>query len=82
MYNITYKVLNSFDYNVPQKRERIFIIGTIKTKDINFEFPSVVNDKKLLKDVLYNVPVSPGSKYSDEKIKLFKMIPQVDVGLI
>ena len=27
-YKIRYKVLNSFNYNIPQKRERIFIIGS------------------------------------------------------
>ena len=29
-YNIAYKVLNAWDYNVPQKRERIFIVGIKK----------------------------------------------------
>jgi DNA (cytosine-5)-methyltransferase 1 len=32
--------------------------------------------KKVLKDVLHNVPQSNGAKYNEEKIKLFKMIPQ------
>lgn len=33
-YNVEYKVLNSADYGVPQKRERVIIIGT--RQDINF----------------------------------------------
>ena len=39
LYNVEYKLLNSMDYNVPQKRERIFIIGTLKSENLNFIFP-------------------------------------------
>jgi len=76
LYNISYKCLNSFNYNVPQKRERVFIIGVLKTIKKTFEFPKELSTTKLLKDVLYNVPSSIGAKYTDLKIKLFKMIPQ------
>ena len=76
LYNVKYKLLNSFDYNVPQKRERVFIIGTIKSLNINFNYPEKNNTVKVLKDVLYNVPTSEGSSYNEEKIKLFKLIPQ------
>jgi len=37
-YKVFYKVLNSKDYNVPQNRERIYIIG-FKDHSIEFEFP-------------------------------------------
>ena len=30
-YKVYYKVLNSNDYNVPQKRERLFIVGVVNT---------------------------------------------------
>jgi len=76
LYNVQYKLLNSFDYNVPQKRERVFIIGFLKKYKVDYKFPETCSKKKLLKDVLYNVPDSPCAKYSNEKIKLFKMIPQ------
>lgn len=76
LYNIQYKLLNSFDYNVPQKRERVFIIGFLKKYKVNYKFPEPFSKKRLLKDVLYNVPESLCAKYSSEKIKLFKMIPQ------
>jgi len=76
LYNIEYKILNSADYGVPQKRERVFIVGTLKTANITFNYPEKEKNIVLLKDVLYNVPASNGAKYNDEKIGLFKLIPQ------
>ena len=76
LYDITYKCLDASKYNVPQKRERVFIVGFLKNLNCSFSFPQESDTKKLLKDVLCDVPDSNGAKYSDEKIKLFKMIPQ------
>lgn len=75
-YTIKYKLLNSFDYNVPQKRERVFIIGILKKYNLDVIFPEKSHTKKLLKDVLFNVPKSIGSKYSDIKKPYFTYIPQ------
>jgi DNA (cytosine-5)-methyltransferase 1 len=75
-YNISYQCLDASKYDVPQKRERVFIVGVLKSITRPFEFPNESPTKKLLKDVLYNVPVSNGAKYNEDKIKLFKMIPQ------
>ena len=36
-YKLYYKILNALDYGVPQKRERIIIVGF--KDDVNFEFP-------------------------------------------
>jgi DNA (cytosine-5)-methyltransferase 1 len=74
LYNITYKCLDASKYDVPQKRERVFIVGVLKGLKA-FEFPKE-GSKKLLKDVLYNVPESNGLTYNENKIILFKMIPQ------
>ena len=76
LYNISYKCLDASKYNVPQKRERVFIVGVLKSINNPFEFPKESATKKVLKDVLYNVPASNGAKYNEQKIKLFKMIPQ------
>jgi len=76
LYNITYKVFDASKYDVPQKRERIFIVGILKTINKTYKFPEESSNKKILKDVLYDVPFSEGAKYSEEKKKLFKMIPQ------
>ena len=43
-YNVFYKVLNSSNYGVPQKRERIYIVAfNQKLKIKNFQFPSNQN---------------------------------------
>jgi DNA (cytosine-5)-methyltransferase 1 len=76
LYNISYKCLDASKYNVPQKRERVFIVGVLKEIQHSFSFPEEIEVKKVLKDVLYDVPVSNGAKYSEEKKTLFKMIPQ------
>ena len=76
LYNISYKCLDASKYDVPQKRERVFIIGVLKTINRSFEFPKESSTKKVLKDVLYDVPISNGAKYNEAKIRLFKMIPQ------
>jgi len=76
LYNISYKCLDASKYNIPQKRERVFIVGVLKSITHPFEFPNESLTKKILKDVLYNVPISNGAKYNEDKINLFKMIPQ------
>lgn len=45
-YNISYKLLNAKNYNVPQDRERIIIVGYHKSMKMTFEFPE--DPKKLL----------------------------------
>jgi DNA (cytosine-5)-methyltransferase 1 len=76
LYNITYKCLDSSKYNVPQKRERVFIVGVLKSINSCFKYPDESLTKKVLKDVLYNVPNSNGAKYNELKKELFKLIPQ------
>lgn len=75
-YNVIYKVLNAVNYNVPQKRERLFIIGLKKKANVEFKFPQPLQTTPVLKDVLKDVPISPCAKYSDNKISLFRQIPQ------
>lgn len=38
-YNISYKLLNAGNYNVPQDRERVIIVGYHKKMKMSYEFP-------------------------------------------
>ena len=77
-YDVEYKVLNSINYGVAQKRQRIIIIGI--RKDIkkivgeNFEFPQPYEYQLTLKDILQNVPSSPCAKYNDKKKEVLKYV--------
>lgn len=47
-YNISYKILNSKDFSVPQNRERIIIVGIFKKyENMYFDFESIVKQKEI-----------------------------------
>ena len=51
-YNVLYKVLNASHFGVPQKRERVFIIGVRNDKSMKFVFPEPINEAVPLMAVL------------------------------
>lgn len=75
-YNVVYKLLNAMNYNVPQKRERVFIIGTLKSANINFEYPNPEVGIITLEQALSGVPNSEGAVYSEKKLEYFNLIPE------
>ena len=70
-YHVSYKVLNSLDYGVAQKRHRVVIIGirndVKETVKDNFSFPKPYNYHLNLKDILKDVPESECANYNDKK---------------
>ena len=75
-YDIFYKVLDASKYGVPQKRERVFIIGVKKGYKNFFKFPQEEKKVKILREVLTDIRLSECAQYSEEKKELFKNIPQ------
>ncbi len=75
-YKVYHKVLNAVDYEVPQKRERIIIVGVHSSIEKPFTFPAKSKKIVLLKDVLMDVPPSPGMKYPEHKVEVMKQVPQ------
>ena len=77
-YYVDYKVLNSLDYSVAQKRQRIIIIGV--RKDIrekigkDYIFPKPHKKQLVLRDILKNVPKSECAVYNDKKKDVLKYV--------
>ena len=72
-YNVEYRLLNAVNYGVPQKRERIVIIGT--KPDITFYFPQEERKIRTLRDALKGVPNSEGQQYSSNKKQVLDLVP-------
>ena len=77
-YKIYKGVLNAWDYDVAQRRERLITVGIRNdlAKRISFQFPKPQEYKPVLKDILLNCPKSDGMYYSKEKEKIFALVPQ------
>lgn len=83
-YNVVpVQVLKAINYKVPQKRERVILVGIRKDIDLKYEYPVPHNKiynlvDALKKGELYdcNVPKSEGSKYPDHKKEILDLIPQ------
>lgn len=74
-YNVAYKVLRSQYLDVPQKRERLIILGVRKDLDIPLLFPKEQNYYISLGDAIKDVPKSDGQKYPDKKRKILDLVP-------
>ncbi|ARN78565.1 DNA (cytosine-5-)-methyltransferase [Nonlabens spongiae] len=76
------QVLKAINYNVPQKRERLILVGIRKDVSAIYEYPSP-NDKIFnLEDALKkgdlfdsDVPISKGSSYPESKKKFLDLVP-------
>ncbi len=56
-YNLSFKLLNASDYEVPQDRDRVFFIGYRADLGFDFEFPAPVTPsrKKTLRSAIYDI---------------------------
>lgn len=79
------KVLKAIFYRVPQKRERLMLVG-IRNDLVpyaKFQWPSAYKRVYVLEDALkagelygHDVPVSIGQKYPKRKEEILKLVPQ------
>ncbi|GAB1857560.1 DNA (cytosine-5-)-methyltransferase [Flavobacteriaceae bacterium MHTCC 0001] len=82
-YNVVpVQVLKAINYNVPQKRERLILVGIRKDIDVKYEYPTPYNiiynlSDALKKGTLYDtdVPKSEGSKYPEYKKQVLDLVP-------
>ena len=76
------KVLKAIYYNVPQKRERLILVGVRNDIDVDFEYPKANKKVYNLKDALKkgdlfdcDAPVSQGTKYPESKKAILDLVP-------
>lgn len=81
-YIVNYKLLAASDYNVPQNRYRVFIVGVLEGHSKNrFEFPAPIEKNELtLRYVLKNLPKDdPNDEHwelSPQSKNLIEYIPE------
>ncbi len=76
------EVLKAINYKVPQKRERLILVGIRKDIDIQYEYPKPYHKVYNLKDALKkgelfdtDVPKSEGAKYPKSKREVLELVP-------
>lgn len=54
-YELSFKLLNAADFEVPQDRKRVFFVGIRKDLGFKFQFPSKEQNKITLKDAIFDL---------------------------
>lgn len=74
-YRVAYKVVRSQYLDVPQKRERLIIIGIRNDLDTPFIFPKEKDYTISMREALKDCPSSPGQVYPEKKRQILSLIP-------
>jgi DNA (cytosine-5)-methyltransferase 1 len=74
-YDVAYKVMRAQYLDVPQKRERLLIVGVRKDLEAKIVFPKEKDYTVSIKEALKECPASDGQTYSAYKKKIMKLIP-------
>jgi len=73
-YNLSFKLLNASDYNVPQDRKRVIFIGIRKDLGFDFKFPDITFPKitlqETISDLQHNSLAALEKNYSNGQCKV------------
>ncbi len=58
-YNVTIDLVNSADYGVPQKRERVIIVGYRKNIKLKFKLPNKNSRQTIVSEYLKDITIQP-----------------------
>lgn len=79
---ISPEICQSIFYEVPQKRERLFLIGIKKGSGLKFKYPDKISEPYTVKDALKkgklyktNVPEAEFQKYTKRKQQIMSKVP-------
>lgn len=72
-YEVTYDIINCLNYGVPQKRERVFIIGIRKDLKNKFYFPEYINKVYTINDAISDLSKIPDNINNHDNLKQFKV---------
>ena len=54
-YDLSFALLNAFDYGTPQDRKRVFFIGIRKDLGFKFKFPEPLKNTRFLRDIIADI---------------------------
>ena len=81
-YVVPVQVLKAINFRVPQKRERLILVGIRKDIELEYKYPRPYKKIYNLKDALKkgelfetDVPESPGVKYPQSKKAILDLVP-------
>jgi DNA (cytosine-5)-methyltransferase 1 len=74
-YRMEYRILRAQYLDVPQKRERLVMIGVRRDLNLPICFPKEQDYTIGLREALVNVPASPGQSYTAIKKKIMEKVP-------
>jgi len=75
-YEVKYKILRAQYLDVPQKRERLVMLGIRKDLNGNIAYPKEQDYTISLREALHSVPEAPWQKYTEKKEKIMELIPE------
>lgn len=79
-YTVTYEVVDSANYEVPQHRQRLILVGVRKDLGITFVFPEKMEQKNLTLEHILDVPEElPNQTYwnfSPQQEEMIQYIPE------